>query len=285
MSCRNLLMLTMALLALSPMRASAQQIGIGTPFHGTQDDFFERFGIGFGFNLGGQVFFRQGGFASAIPPFGGYDPNGDATMGFALNNGPNSFFFNLAASQGSTRSMVSQTPVVVIPNGGTGTVSDTSTTPFVTGIIPVVGFMGDAFVPPAVPSRFPTPTVLQEKLQRYHEEQQRGNAKQRAAAAAIAMGSESLSREDKLSLKLGASRGSSAGHGDLSVAEIKSQQAAEEAEEAARQQEVHALIERAKGAEDAGKANVAKIYYRQALSRASGELRDELQARLSGLEK
>jgi hypothetical protein len=189
-------------------------------------------------------------------------------------------FFNLAAGQGNTMNHISQTPSVVIHNGQQGTFSDTSQTPFVTSIIPV---LGDAFVPPYYPTAAPPVHPLQERLARLREEQKRqGNSAQRAAAAAEALGNQNLSREDRLSLKAVASQGSSAGHGDLSVAEIKNRQ---KAEEAAKQTEVEAYIERAKGAEAAGKANVAKIYYRQALARATGELRDELQAKLQELGK
>ena len=277
--------------------AAAQQMAISTPFNSLNDSFFERIGIGFGFQLQGanpaggsgvvgllpggiqtpNIVFSQGGFNSALPPFGGHDPNTDAQTGFALLNRGNGLFFNLAAGQGSTRNNINQTPTVVIHNGQTGTVSDTSQTPFVTAIIPVVG---DAFIPPYYPTRMPTVHPLHERVARLREQQQQQGSAQRAAAAANALGNENLSREDKLSLKAEASRGSSAGHGDLSVAEIKRQQAATEA---AKQTEVEAYIERAKGAEEAGKASVAKIYYRQALARATGELRDELQAKLQEL--
>ena len=46
-----------------------------------------------------------------------------------------------------------------------------------------------------------------------------------------------------------------------------------------------ALLERAQGAESAGKANVAKIYYQQALRRAVGEARQQVLEKLRALEQ
>jgi len=290
------------ILSLAVPTAYGQMIGISTPFNSVSDDFFERIGMGFGFQLQGgnragggsavvgllpggiqtpNVMFNQGGFQSALPQFGGHDPNSDANFGFALLKGGNGAFFNFAGGQGNTRNFINQTPSVTITNGQQGTFSDTSQTPFVTSIIPVIG---DAFIPPYYPTMAPAVHPLHERLERLREmqKQQGASGMQRAAAAAQALGNENLSREDKLSLQAEASRGSSAGRGDLSVAEIKNQQAAEEA---AKQTEVQGFIERAKGAEEAGKTNVAKIYYRQALARATGDLRNELQAKLQALGK
>lgn len=294
-------------LALAPTSVTAQQFALSTPFNTVNDSFFERIGMGFGFQLqganpatgrgvvgllpGGQInpsggiVFSQGGANSALPQFGGHDPNNDANVGFGILKGGNGLFFNLTAGQGNTRTNTNQTPVIVLPNGVQGSVSDSSQTPFVTSIIPVVGSgfgPSDFGLGGSGGVRWVSP--LADRMERFHElqRQRSGNSAARAAVAAAELGNENLSREDKLSLKADASRGSSAGHGDLSVAEIKSQQAAAES---AKQQELQGLIERAKGAEEAGKANVAKIYYRQALARASGDVRDEIQSKLQTLGK
>lgn len=292
-------------LCFAPSAGSAQQFALSTPFNTLNDNFFERIGMGFGFQLqganpasgrgvvgfgpgginpGGNIVFSQGGFNSALPQFGGHDANTDATLGFGLVKGGNGAFFNLAAGQGSTRSMTNQTPVIVLPNGVQGTISDTSQTPFVTSVIPVVGsgFGPSDFGLGGSGGGVRWVSPLQDRMERFYElqRQKKSSSAQRAEAAALELGNENLSREEKLSLKADASRGSSAGYGDLSVAEIKSQQAAEVA---AKQQELAGLMERAKGAEEAGKANVAKIYYRQALARATGDLREEIQSKLQTL--
>ena len=74
-------------------------------------------------------------------------------------------------------------------------------------------------------------------------------------------------------MRLDAARGSTAGHGDVSVATIHAQHAAEDA---ALEEEIAILIERGRGAEAQGKPNVARIYYQQAASRAEGDLREQL---------
>ena len=86
-----------------------------------------------------QFFFRQGSFDLGIPQFGGYDPSADATLGFHLRHRKWNADFNFAFGQGSRRTHVSQTPSVTIMNGQQGYVSDTSQSPFVVGLIPVVG--------------------------------------------------------------------------------------------------------------------------------------------------
>lgn len=127
---------------------SAQQVWVTTPLVNVSDSFFENFGINWGFNFGrpgprGGAFFNMGN-RSTPPPFGGYDPSADATFGFRA--GP--FSFNLRAGQGSQRSIVTQAPSIMLPNGGSGFIASGTVRPFVTGIEPVVnGIMSGRFVP------------------------------------------------------------------------------------------------------------------------------------------
>ena len=109
--------------------------------------------MGVDFDYNGNGFnFNQGSFDSAIPPFGNFDPN---TVGrFGFRNGGASF--NFAFGQGSDRSIVSQTPTVVVPNGGFGSVTDQTFRPFVTGVVPVIGG-GGAMIP--IVSGFPPGTL------------------------------------------------------------------------------------------------------------------------------
>jgi hypothetical protein len=73
---------------------------------------------------------------------------------------------------------------------------------------------------------------------------------------------------------------STANHGDLSVAEIRRQQAAQDA---ARLEEIQVRIEKAQGLEEAGKPGLAKIYYQQAATRADGELKKQLLEKVRSL--
>ena len=139
----------------------AQQIGISTPFTTTRDSYYERLGVNFGFGLpggrgpgsrvvglgpngqftpNGNLVFRQGGMGSAIPQFGGYDPAANARFGFNyLNRGGGGFSLGFDFGQGSSRSMTTTTPSLVVQNGHGGSISSGAYRPFVTGIIPVSG--------------------------------------------------------------------------------------------------------------------------------------------------
>lgn len=82
--------------------------------------------------------FRQGSFGLAQPQFGGYDPAAGAQLGFAILSDIEAFFF-IEAAQGDRRSNVLQAPKVTLFNGQQAFVSDTSQSPFVISVIPVVG--------------------------------------------------------------------------------------------------------------------------------------------------
>ncbi len=138
---------------------AGQQIGVTTPFTSVNDSYFERMGVSFGGRFGspggpgsrsfGFFGFNQGpGFnqssaASAIPPFGGYDPNSGARFGFSrLNPNGSGFSLNFDMAKGSSRSIVSAAPSLVVQNGFGGSITSGQFSPFVTGLIPVVGQSG-----------------------------------------------------------------------------------------------------------------------------------------------
>ena len=136
----------------------AQNINVQTPFTSINDDFYENFGVNFGFSIPsgrgngsrvvgygpqGQLFPNlvfQNGSGGAIPPFGGFSPNSGATFGFAnrgQGGGGYSLGFNLA--QGSTRTSTTVAPSLTTQNGFGGSMFSGQTRPFVTGVVPVVG--------------------------------------------------------------------------------------------------------------------------------------------------
>lgn len=267
---------------LGSVTASGQQVMIEGPFQTMGDSFFERTGVDFGFGTPGRgFFFNQGSFDSTIPPFGGYDPNSVGRTGFQV--GP--FRFRAEFGQGNTRTFSTEAPFVTVPNGGTGTVIDASARPFVTGIVPVVA--GDNWSSrlmalqsagqldgllrqmrnPATTSVSP----LAGKLARLREE---GGLPSQASATA--------SSATSTAGKSGGGRhhDSTATRGDISVSEIRRQQAS--GDDAEREQ-VLALLERASGAEQEGKLAVAKVYYQQAAKIATGDLKAEATRKLADL--
>lgn len=82
--------------------------------------------------------FTQNSFGLAVPQFGGFTPESGMQMGFAILSEIEAFFF-INAAQGDRRSNVLQAPKVTLFNGQMAFVSDTSNSPFVISVVPVVG--------------------------------------------------------------------------------------------------------------------------------------------------
>jgi general secretion pathway protein D len=157
------------------------QIVIEVRFITLQDNFFERIGVDFDFQIndnsglplnapipdelpGSRIVgrgnnsgafnptadldlqFVNESFASAIPQFGGFDPNTAANFGFAILSDIEVFFL-IQASKGNTRTNITQAPTVTLFNGQSATINDQSQRPFVTSIIPVVGDFAAAQMP------------------------------------------------------------------------------------------------------------------------------------------
>ena len=96
-----------------------------------------------------NIVFSQNSVGSAVPPFGGFDPNTQATLGFGVLGDDGGFTVGLFAGKGNQRTSVTQSPMVVVPNGGVGSVFSGQLRPFVTGVTPVLGngFGGNGFGP------------------------------------------------------------------------------------------------------------------------------------------
>ena len=82
--------------------------------------------------------FSQNSYGLAVPEFGGYSADSAASLGFAILSDIEAYFF-ITAAQGDSRSNVLQAPKVTLFNGQQAFVSDTSQSPFVISVIPVVG--------------------------------------------------------------------------------------------------------------------------------------------------
>jgi hypothetical protein len=231
----------------------------------------------------GDIEFRQGGANAALPPFGGFDPASQGTVGFATRGGDGDLLFNFFGSQGNNRSMVTQSPVITLTNGAQGTISDTSQVPFVTGTIPVVGGFGAAGVPSIyAPAVMPRRSVVQDRIERlrYGELERMTQNPAATTVQATRSATPEAARPAIGGGGGGAAGPSTADRGDLSVAEIRAQQAAEVATADA---ELENWLERARGAEAAGKPSVAKIYYRMAAKRATGRQQAEINQKLREL--
>ena len=158
--CKIVFLTALCWCALSLQIASAQMIEVGTPIYGFGNSWYERQGVGFGFSLpggqwggsrvvgllpngqftpNGQLQFTQGSFGGTLPMFGGYDPNAAGRLGFGVGGQGGGFRLGFEFGKGSTRSITSTAPSLMVQNGGGGFISSGQWTPFVTGWIPVVG--------------------------------------------------------------------------------------------------------------------------------------------------
>ena len=117
--------------------------GITTAATGTGKPFTESLNIDF----------SQNSYGMAVPQFGNYDPSVGAQLGFAILSDIDTYFF-MSASEADRRTNVMQAPKVMMFNGQTAQVNDTTQVPYVYTVIPVVGDFAVA--------RQPVTTVINE---------------------------------------------------------------------------------------------------------------------------
>ena len=233
--------------------ARGQQAHVESPFITGGHSFYENMGVSWG--LQGNGWFARFGAPGVAPPFGGFDPAAQGQLGLGFRGNGVSGFLNFTAGQGSDTVLGGQSASVTVPNGGMGFLSDTTQRPFVLGIVPVVG------AEPVSP--------VKQALARLREQEGESNAERRTRNA-----------QSNPQSPIRNPQSSSADRGDLSVAEIRALQAAEDAEQSA---EFDAAVERARECEAAGNLGLARIYYRQAGRYASGARKTEINAKIRAL--
>ena len=291
------------------LSAAHPQATVGTGLHTASDGFSEQFNVGFGFtiptpmpapghsgvvgltpqgNLAPGISFSLGDATNAPIPFGGGGAALAATTGFGIMSPLGNAFLTLSATQSNTRSLGGQMGSVTVMDGGTGFISDTSQVPFVTSFVPVVGGLAPGglqqmFTPGA---GSPSGSILGERLQRLKAGDMGGvrgggPAIGNANGVNIVNGANNAATANRPAAQQVAAATATAGQGVASVAEIRAQQAA--AEEAASVEFRQALAQ-AQVALDAGKPNVAKIYFQQVARRANGPLKQQALAALASLD-
>jgi hypothetical protein len=244
------------LLSMAASELYAQQTTVTTPMQGASDGFFENIG-------------------------------GGAGLGFGFKLPGGSGFVNAAAAQGSSRSLSSMAPSVTVMNGGQGFFADVTQQPFVLGVVPVVGgwspMIGAQYGLDQSNASPPSkgPTMLDERLSRIRES---GGFKfspgRYSATDQTQRMDDNRAANDAAGAKPAMASRSSAEQPAASIAQIRQQQ--NETDDAT-VREIRDLLEQGRSAQAAGKLGVARIYYQQALKRASGDLKDEVQAALRSL--
>lgn len=275
---RLLLLTTISIAVMFGFASSgdAQQVYTTVPLVNVQDSYYESIGTDWGFSRSGPngYFFFNRGANPAIPPFGGYDPNSLARFGFGTRGNNGGFYFNAWAGQGSSRTITSAAPSLMLQNGIPGYFQDISVRPFVTGFTPVVGDGG--FSPVAV-------SPVEERMERLRQEAALSNPSAQPTDAKLLLnaGAKQGTSNTAPSPSVPATSRSSAERGDISLAEIRRQQAAQPQADPA--DEINKLIETARLAEASGRTGAARIRYENAAAKATGELKRALLAKVESL--
>ncbi len=286
----------------------AQQVTMGTRFHTLSDSFFENSSINwsgtylwpinntkntqFG-NVFPGVTFSFGAPNLAKPQFGSPDPSAGLSTNFAILNKNTQIAFGINYGQGYKQSAITQVPSVTFMNGQTGYVSDTSQTPFVISVVPVVGafpvapqpqFPQNSFdssgIDPRVPAMFQAHADAQTQAQGggpVPPPQQNPNNPAPQRDKKVTKAPAPPDAAEVAEQRLTAAQESTAGRPALSVAEAKR---LHQQELAAANGEMAALMERARALEEDGKPSVAKIYYERIAKHATGELQQQARTRL-----
>ncbi len=290
--------------------ASAQMVTQGSPFNSAGHSFYENFGVGWGLSRGPSRNF--GGFqlnvlnGGAAPQFGGFQPGGglQTGMGFGLGNGTNGFF-NFTAGQGSTRTLVNQTPVITTMNGMRGFVFDGAQSPFVISVIPVVGDgafeplgaanslrgrylrgefhfgpEGEVVIGPPPPQGY-SPRAAEGDIGPIPEAPAMPPPRPAHEAAPDAA-------DDLVIRRPAATPGPVAETLDPFVADrpvaLEDLTAMREQVEKQALAQAQSLFDQGQAAEARGRMGAARMYYRMALKEASGELHSEIASRLAAIE-
>ncbi|WP_404308061.1 hypothetical protein [Neorhodopirellula lusitana] len=189
-------------LATAPTTANAQLIQTQVPAQNIGNSYYEGFALGWG--IQGPGFFGNFNGIQAPPPFGGFDPNAGATTGVGFRRGGWSGNLGLSLNQGSSRSNTSTTASVTTTDGLPGNITNQTYTPYVTGIVPIVGGRPAGFIQPIPPvtSSGQQDLAYQQNL-RQAEVQQRlakqHDARQQKAYASLQRGIEA---EEKGNLRM-----------------------------------------------------------------------------------
>jgi hypothetical protein len=246
-----------------PSSASGQQmVTAGFPMVGVREGFSERIGSNWALRGPGAFSWFNNNSGTGIPAFGGFSPNAGLNGGFGVNAGGFGANLGFNFAQGSSRSMISNTPIVTGFAGQPMFFQNSVQRPFVTNLIPAVG-NGGVMLQPLNKTGIIRNRLATGELRREDGRIIPGRGvkreSQEAQAARIA---------DNRPLVDAA---------PPPRAEREAQQTAEDAEN---RLAIRNYLKKGQEAEAKGKPAVARQYYQMAARRAEGELKQEALASL-----
>ena len=113
------------------------QVTVTTPMHAVGTSYFEQ--IGTQWSLRGPGFFARFGGGPAVPPFGRFQPGAGLHGGLGFRGGPWQGNLHFFAGQGARTSFTTVAPSLTVTQGMPGTMFAGTWSPFVMGVVPVVG--------------------------------------------------------------------------------------------------------------------------------------------------
>ena len=275
------------LLVVASSVASAQMVTTGPPFNRVSDSFHEN--IGTSWSLQGKNWNMSFGGNNALPgqaQFGNAGGAGGGIQG-GIGFGGNGFTGNIwgRMEQGSSRSLVSQTPSVTSFNGVPAMMSDTQQTPFVISNTPVVGSwtgMPGLMDPTggSLTSGLTRPvgnSPVSQALSRVRAAEGTGAENSPGGLKRVAFGSDRLTRNNRSDVDDSPLYGSdSVGEAPSSadavvgsVAQMKQLYQQENVEP--KREKAQLNIEKARAAAEKGRIGAAKSYYKTAMKYAQDD--------------
>ncbi len=247
----------LAACCLTPLPSSGQMVTNSFPLVGVRHGFSE--GLRSNWSLTGPGIYSwfNNNSGSGIPRFGGFQPNAGLSGGFGVNNGGFGARLGFNFAQGSSRSMISNTPVVTGFNGVPFTFQNNVQRPFVTNLIPNVGNR-------AVFQNLGAANTIRGRMLR-------GEFTMRNGKVIPAGGSRPKEPTQP--------RNTQANNHRVLVDAAPPTRAERIAQAESAQSEhlaaIRKYMDKGKKAEAEGKPTVAKVYYQMAARRAEGELKRE----------
>ncbi len=246
---------------LLPSAALGQMVTAEFPFVGVRDGFSE--GIRTNWALRGEGAFSwfNNNSGSGIPAFGGFSPNAGLSGGFGIGAGNFGANLGFNFAQGSSRSMISNTPVVTGFAGQPLFFQNNVQRPFVTNLLPVAG--NGVMLP-----NLGAANTIRGRMLRGEFRMENGKV--------IPAGGFKPAPGETQTAKV-------TNHRPLvdpappTRAQREAQQSAEDAE---KRLAIRNYLKKGQEAEAKGKHAVAKQYYQMAARRAEGELKQEALASL-----
>jgi hypothetical protein len=248
--------------SLLPSVAFGQMVTAEFPFVGVRDGFSEGIRTNWALRGPGAFSWFNNNSGSGIPAFGGFSPNAGLGGGFGIGAGNFGANLGFNFAQGSSRSMISNTPVVTGFAGQPMFFQNNVQRPFVTNLIPAVG-NGGAMLPPLQRTN-----PLRNRLANGEFRMENGKVIP-AGGFKPAPGEAQIAKVTNHRPLVDAA--------PPTRAEREAQQSAEDAE---KHLAIRNYLKKGQEAEAKGKHAVAKQYYQMAARRAEGELKQEALASL-----